>query len=262
MNVFVAALIAAAAAAGFGVARWQQGRRLGRLLAARSTSIAELQDLQTSVAEQMGSGAYREAVKLEGTLVCPEPLRAPWSGEACVAFIDTVHHVFQERVETTTTEADGRTSRSSHWEQREEQVSRLERRCPFGLRQDDLELAVDPTGAELELETVVDNLEPEAESRRSGSITLGRSGQLRSLGLRRREQVLRAAGRIFVVAEASDATGRLSLGRPGQGGLFLIRRDGEEALLRTTRRWQGLWTAATGVLTLVTIALVLVGLVH
>ncbi len=68
-------------------------------------------------------------------------------------------------METTTTEADGRTSRSSHWEQREEQVSRLERRCPFGLRQDDLELAVDPTGAELELETVVDNLEPEAESR-------------------------------------------------------------------------------------------------
>ncbi len=125
----------------------------------------------------MGSGAYREAVKLEGSLVCAEPLRAPWSGEACVAFIDTVHHVFQERVETTTTEADGRTSRSSHWEQREEQVSRLERRCPFGLRQGDLELAVDPKGAELELETVVDDLEPEAESRSSGSIVLGRSGR-------------------------------------------------------------------------------------
>ena len=261
MNLFLAALLAAAGAGGFGLARWQQGRRLQMLLGARSTSIAELQDLQADVAEQIGGGSFREAVKLEGELVCAEPLRAPWSGEACVAFIDTVLHVFQERVETTRTDRDGRTSRSSHWERREEQVSRLERRCAFALRQGELELTVDPTGAELELETILDSLEPEAEQS-SGAIARRSGGQPRSLGLRRREQVLRAAGRIFVVAEVSDAGGSLRLARPMQGGLFLIRRDGEEALLRRTRRWQSVWSVASGLLTTLAIGLALVGLLR
>jgi hypothetical protein len=262
MNLFLAALLAASGAGGLAVAGWLQGRRLRLLLGARSTSIAELQDLQASVAEQIGAGSFREAVKLEGELVCADPLLAPWSSEPCVAYIDTTLHVFQERVETSTTDPDGRTSRSSHWEQREEQVSRIERRCPFGLHQGDLELAVDPTGADLELETVLDRLEPETAPPTGGLLARRAASQVRSLGLRRREQVLRCGGRIFVVAEAGDGGGSLGLGRPMQGGLFLIRRDGEETLLRRTRRWQRLWTVASGLLMLVTLALVLAGLLR
>lgn len=264
MTLLWAALVAAVGAGGFGLARWQQGRRLRVLQGARSTTIAELQGLQSNVADQIGAGAFQEAVRLEGHLVCAEPLLAPWSGEVCVAFIDTVLHVFQERVETSSTDAKGRTSRSSHWEPREEQVSRLERRCCFGLRQGELELPVDPTGAELELETVLDTLDPEAdaEPRRGGAITPGSASRVRSLGLRRREQVLLASGRIFLMAEASDAGGSLQLGRPVQGGLFLIRRNSMEELLRATRRWQRLWSVATGLLLALAIGLALAGLLR
>ena len=87
-QLVVPAVLGAGAVA-TGLARRQQARRLATLLDARSTSVAELKDLQATVAEQMGAGSFRERVKLQGTIACNEPLTAPWSGEPCVAFTNT-----------------------------------------------------------------------------------------------------------------------------------------------------------------------------
>ena len=86
--LLIAALLGSGAV-GTGLARRHQARKLSRLLDARSSSVAELLDLQATVAEQMGEGSFQERVKLSAEIVCAEPLTAPWSGEPCVAFIDT-----------------------------------------------------------------------------------------------------------------------------------------------------------------------------
>ena len=101
MELFIAGLIASIVAIVSGLARRHQVRNLALLLDGHTGSIAELHGLQASVAEQIGPDSFCERVKLSAEIVCAEPLLAPWSGQPCVAFSQTVTH--QLEVQTTQT---------------------------------------------------------------------------------------------------------------------------------------------------------------
>ena len=222
-----------AGAIGSGVARRHQARKLAHLLEARSSSVAELVELQATVAEQLGAGAFRERVKLTGELVCAEPLTAPWSGEPCVAFTNTTTALMEVRKERTSTDSDGNRTTEVTWERREETLGQLERRCPFALQQGGQSLPVLPEGAELELETVFSQVDPPAAAN---------TGITRQLGTRRVEALLRAGGTVWLVAECSDASGSLQLHAAQEGGLFVVRRGTEDDFSRSIRRWRRIWT--------------------
>ena len=222
-----------------GLARRHQARKLAHLLDARSSSVTELLDLQATVAEQMGEGAFQEQVKLSGEIVCTEPLTAPWSGEPCVAFIDTTTCLMEVRTETTRTDSDGNSRTEVSWERREQTLDKLERRQGFELRHGCQTLPLKPDDAELELETVFTEVEP-ATSRDTADT--------RQLGIRREEAILRASGMAFVVGECSDASGSLLLQAPQTGGLFVVRRGNEETFSRAIRRWRHIWMVSTWVL--------------
>ena len=226
---------------GTGLARRHQARQLIHLLDARSTSVAELLDLQRTVADHMGAGSFSERVKLAGEIVCSEPLTAPWSGESCVAFHNTTTALLEVREERSTTNKDGHTTTNVHWERREDTISSLERRCSFELRQGHQSLRLDPEGAELELEPVFNEVEPA-----SSPDTLN----TRQLGIRREESVLRPRGMAFVVAECSDASGTLTLQAPSETGMFVVRRGSEAEFSRNIRRWRRVWTVSTWMLLL------------
>jgi len=98
-QLLIPALLGAGAIA-TGLARRHQARQLIHLLDARSTSVAELLDLQRTVAEQMGPGSFSERVKLSGEIVCNEPLTAPWSSEPCIAFRQSTTALLEVREET------------------------------------------------------------------------------------------------------------------------------------------------------------------
>ena len=219
-----------------GLARRHQARRLATLLDARSTSVAELLDLQASVAEQMGPGAFSEQVKLRGNIVCDEPLTAPWSGEPCVAFSNTTTALMEVREERTSTDSEGNRTTAVRWEHREEMLQKLERRCRFELRQGGQGLPVDPEGAELDLETVFNQVDPP---------TTADTGPYRQLGTRRVESLLRAGGSVLVVADCSDASGSLQLQAPQGNGLFVVHRGSEDDFNRSIRRWRRVWTVST-----------------
>ena len=237
-QLLIPAVLGAGAVA-TGLARRHQARRLATLLDARSTSVAELRDLQATVAEQMGAGSFRERVKLQGTIACNEPLTAPWSGEPCVAFTNTTTALMEVREERTSTDSAGNTTTDVSWERREETLQQLERRCPFELQQGGQGLPVDPEGAELELETVFNQVDPP---------TTANTGLYRQLGTRRVESLLRAGGTVLVVAECSDASGRLQLQAPEGKGLFVVRRGSEDDFSRAIRRWRRIWTWSTWLL--------------
>ena len=219
-----------------GLARHHQARRLASLLDARSTSVAELLELQAAVAEQLGAGAFRERVKLTGELVCAEPLTAPWSGEPCVAFTNTTTALLEVREERTSTDNEGNRTAEVYWERREETLERMERRCPFALQQGGQSLPVLPEGAELELETVFSQVDPP---------TAANTGTTRQLGTRRVEALLRAGGAVWVVAECSDASGSLQLHAAKEGGLFVVRRGTEDDFSRSIRRWRRIWSLSS-----------------
>jgi len=261
-ELLIVGLLSAGGAIGCGLARRHQAGRLGGLLEARGTSLEELQGLQAAVAAELGAGAFREQVKLSAEIVCAEPLRAPWSDEPCVAFVDTETELVEEYVETTSTDADGRSRREGSWQRCDQTLSQLERRCSFDLRQGGCSLPVNPEGAELELESVVDTTD---RSGSDGDLGVGRgladlvggSTGRRSLGVRREEWILRAGGSVFVVAECSDAAGVLQLQAPGAGGLFVLRRGSEEQYSRSLRRWRRIWTLSTWGLVALTLLLLL-----
>ncbi len=234
-QLLIPAVLGAGAVA-TGLARRHQARRLATLLDARSTSVAELRDLQATVAEQMGAGSFRERVKLQGTITCNEPLTAPWSGEPCVAFTNTTTALMEVREERTSTDSAGNTTTEVNWERREETLQQLEQRCPFELQQGGQSLLVDPEGAELELETVFNQVDPP---------TTANTGLYRQLGTRRVESLLRAGGPVLVVAECSDASGQLQLQAPEGKGLFVVRRGSEDDFSRSIRRWRRIWTVST-----------------
>ena len=238
-------------AVGTGLARRHQARKLAHLLDARTSSVAELIDLQATVAEEMGEGSFQERVKLSAEIVCAEPLTAPWSGEPCVAFIDTTTCLMEVRTETTRTDSDGNSSTEVSWERREETLDKLERRQGFELRQGSQTLPLNPDDAELDLETVFAEVEP--PTRRDTADT-------RQLGIRREEAILRASGMAFVVGECSDASGSLLLQAPQTGGLFVVRRGNEEEFSRAIRRWRRIWMVSTWVLAGIAIILLLTSL--
>jgi len=252
-EVMVVGLLSAAGAIGCGLARRHQAVRLQGLLNARSSSLEELQQLQASVAGELGAGAFREQIKLSAEIVCAEPLQAPWSGEPCVAFDDTETELVEVYRETTSTDAEGRTSREGSWQRDDQVLSQLQRRCDFTLRQGGCSLPVNPEGADLELETVVDTTD---RSGQPGWPPLAGSRR-RSLGVRRVERILRAGGSLFVVAECSDSDGMLRLQAPAEGGLFVMRRGSEQEFSRGLRRWRRIWTVSTWALALLAVLLLL-----
>ncbi len=239
----IGALLCTAGAIGCYLGRRHQAIRLRRLLTARSTTLEELHSLQAAVAAELGAGAFQEQIKLIAEIVCPEPLQAPWSGEPCVAFIDTETELLEEYIETTRTDSDGTSHKEGSWERRDRTLSQLERRCAFTLQQGAHSLPVEPDGADLQLETVVDAIDRSGDS--AAPIGLGSEigTRRRSLGIHRQERILRAGGSVFVVAECSDADGTLRLRAPSSdGGLFLLRRGNEDDFNRGLRRWRRIWT--------------------
>lgn len=258
-ELLIVGLLSAGGAIGCSLARRHQASRLSGLLEARSTSVEELQSLQATVAEQMGGGSFSERVKLNAEIVCDDPLQAPWSGEPCVAFDDTETELVEVYEETTSTDANGRTTRQGSWQRRDQTLSQLERRCGFRLRQGSCSLPVEPEGADLELETVVDSTDRSGSGGPLGDLA-DMAGGRRSLGVRRVERILRASGSVFVVAECSDASGVLQLQTPGESGLFVLRRGSEAEYSRSLRRWRRIWTVSALALAVLAGMLVLLAL--
>ena len=258
-ELLVLSAVAAACSVGCGFFTVRQRGRLRKIQAIRSVTIEELHGLQQEVAKEIGAGAYGEAVKLEADLVCEQPLIAPFSGEGCIAYQNTIVEVFEELV--TSTDSEGKTTRS--WQKRERSISSEERRCAFSLQQGSRRVAVDPDGADIDLIEIINRMEPGQFSPLGASAGIegaagvalqlastlinsnagrGQDQSFRLIGYRRQESIFPASGSVFVVAEASDSGGLLRLRQPLKSGLFLIRNKGEEGMLKSLRNSINLWT--------------------
>ena len=251
MGWWIAALVSALAAVGCGLGRRQQARKLSQLLQARATSVNALIDVHATVVNELGAGAFREVVKLSGTIRCEAPLTSPWTGQSCVAFCATTTALVEVQKQTTTTDSDGEQQTEWTWERRDEVLNRDQQHCRFELEQGNQGISVNPQGADLDLETVLSEVNPPNHS--------GSHGR-RVIGIRREEAILRPQSQVFVVASCSDAGGSLQLEAPPSSGLFVVKRGSEEAFSSSLRRWQRRWTLGSCGLSGLTLALVLAAL--
>lgn len=251
MGWWLAALVSALAALGCGLGQRRQTRRLSQLLQARATSVSELVDVHATVARELGAGAFREHVKLSGTIRCGTPLTSPWTGQHCVAFCATTTALVEVQEQTTTTDSDGEQRTEWTWERRDEVLNRDQQQCRFELEAGNQRISVDPRGAELDLETVLSQVDPPNDS--------GSHGR-RVIGIRREESILRPHSQVFVVASCTDANGSLQLETPLDSGLFVVKRGSEESFSGGLRRWQRRWMLGCWGLSGLTLVLVFAAL--
>ena len=251
MGWWIAALVSALAALGCGLGYRHQGRRLSQLLQARPTSVKELVEVHATVVKELGSGAFRDAVKLSGTIHCVTPLTSPWTRQSCVAFSTTTTALVEVQQQTTTTDSDGEQRTEWTWERRDEVLNRDQQHCRFDLEQGRQRISVDPQGAELDFETVLSRVDPPNDT--------GSHGR-RVIGIRREEAILRPESQVFVVGSCSDASGSLQLEAPLNTGLFVVKRGSEEALSGSLRSWQRRWMLGGWGLSGLTLVLVLAAL--
>jgi hypothetical protein len=205
---------------------YQQTRLARQAAATPQTPIAELQALHERVAAQIGSDLFAQRVALTGVLECAEPLSAPLSGTPCAAFRYRVTRRWEEEYETR----DDKGKLCRRVRSGSDIVSKNERRTRFQLVDGTGRLQVDPEGARLEMEKMVDRFEPGELERapRFGAliIDLGH-GHVRphrlTLGYHSLEEIVPLGREVYVLGMATDRDGVLSVVRsPEPDEPFLV----------------------------------------
>lgn len=213
-------------------------RKLASLRQARPASVAELNHLASEIALEMGSGSWRDYVKLRGTIQCDQPLVSELKQAPCVHYQMTVVREYEEQV----TERDSDDNEVTKTQRGSETLSQNRQSIPFFLQDDTGEIWVEPEGAQIETVRVLDEFSPEQPS--GGQLSFGgfslalssvETGR-QTIGYRYQESILPVQRQVFVVAQVSDFNQSLVLENPTtKGQQFVISLKSEEALAQTTQ---------------------------
>lgn len=221
---------------------WLGKRSQRRMLAMHSVDTyraADLHELATKVAAEIGAGSFRQAAEVKGTIQCDEPLQSQLGGIACVYFDARVTQEYEETY--TTTDSEGKRVRRTR--RGSEVMSHTTSAVPFFVEDASGRMEVKPDGAEFIAESVTSRFEPSHADRTS--ISLGHflmnvmpaaSGR-RILGYRYEERAIPLRRDVYVLGEASDGEGRLRIQKPEAKELFLISLKSEAQLTESARRW-------------------------
>lgn len=192
-----------------------QSHRAFSLQSARAVTAAELHDTAKEVAAEIGGGSWRDYVKVWGKATTLTPLTSPLKDVPCVYYDSKVMRVYEETV--TSTDSEGKTSRRQ--ERRSETVSQNSQSVPFRVVDSSGSVEVNPDGASIEAEQILDEFRPgNAQggllSYGNFSFTLNFGSSNSTLGYRYVESIVPVERNVLVVGGVSDATGSPVVGKP------------------------------------------------
>jgi E3 Ubiquitin ligase len=212
-----------------------QREKLQSIRLANAVSAADIHRLAQAVGQEIGTGSWKDYVKLSGTVRCDRPLMSELKQVPCVYYSMQVMREYEETV--TRTDSEGRETRET--ERGSEQISSNSQSTPFQIDDGTDSVMVNPTGAKIETVSVLDEFRPEP---RDGLLSygnfslalgsLGVGGGRRTLGYRYRESILPLERRVFILAAVGDTTGEIALQKPSETGRkFLISLKSEEQVM-------------------------------
>ena len=223
-----------------GIVLYFRTRSQGMLLELRSTPISpakDLQDLAGSVAAEIGSGGFRRYVSVAGTTQCASPLISELAQKECVYYAMSVEERYEESY--TETDSNGRTQHKTRTASTT--VSSNTRSVPFEVRDESGSVTINPEHAKISALKAVDKYEPHQAGMASlsfggFSLNLGGSGSRRVLGFHYTESLIPIGEPVYVAGEASDASSKLVIQKPGEKGKPFIVTCGtkEDVVKRRT----------------------------
>lgn len=221
-------------------------KELHAMIGTQTLSIPEL-EAERQVSDELGAkGAFRKVTEVVGA-AHPRPegvLTAELSKSECVWYRYVVEREY-EHVEYR--DGDRRTSR------RTEKMTDHSSNSGFAvLDEQGRTIGVDPSGERPDSpEQVVDRFEPKEGGRDSvelfGIKLPSFGGGNRTIGYKYKEWVVRPGQRLYILGEVHDKIGPLVIGKPADGGHFILstRTEGELRKSRETRhKWLGVGTIA------------------
>lgn len=215
--------------------------KLKGMQVANPSSIRELQQCQQQVAQEIGSGSWREYVQVVGQVTTSQPLLSEVKRIPCVYYKTIISREYEKEG------SDRRNRRERHWEI----IGRHEQSTLFFLRDQQGEIEVNPLGAEIEAVQVLDELRP-ADKPHSFAVSLGflslnwRFGSTTTLGYRYQEWVLPLGQPVSVVGMVSDQGGVLRLQKPQKRGQkFIISLSFEDQLTQQYKQQKRKMTYAS-----------------
>jgi gas vesicle protein len=236
-----------------------QRKSLRAMTLTETLTCGELGQLSAAAAEAVGGGSFGQACEVVGAAApgAGGALTAPESGR------EVVWHrtVLTEHYTATETDSQGK----SREVDKTRVVARQETQEPFVVRDATGEIVVDPRGADFDEPFVlVDKFE-----RNSSNLELGDSKwaniaeQLAKAsiqgGIQHEEWGIPVGQQLYVLAEANDRTGTLSMSKPSEGR-FLISTRSEEALRKEGGTAAGIATGVGVVAGIAGVVLVVLGL--
>ncbi len=203
------------------------------VLVAAERPVSQLIEDAAGVAQEMGSGSFRELVKVRGRIECPKPLTAELSHTPCVSYRYSVTREYEEVLWER--DKEGRSVRRVH--RKSEVVASNEARTTFWLDDGTGKILVHPERAKLDLVKSHSSFQPFHTGPSSFSVgsfvlNLG-SAPGGTLGYRYEEECLPLDQEVTVVAEAGDGGGELGLRSPeAVDQPFLVTRNLQEVIRR------------------------------
>jgi hypothetical protein len=246
-------LLLAAGAAWYARSRRAHAREA---TATETLTAAELNELATGVAGEVGGGSFRQRAEVVGAATAgPSGLqKAPHSSTDAVWYqAQVVHKYWVEERETVNNE--------TRWvrHEREETVSDITSQQPFLVADapGGPSVLIAPEGADMDRpEQTVDRFEQGRPQNGNGSSVLDavvsavlntdRSG---TLGFSYREWVIRPNARLYVHGEVADNTGVLRFAKPDKGRYMISTRSEEQIVGEATKhaKWASIGAVALAV---------------
>ena len=219
---------------------FQQKKKMEAISGIETTTAAALTDLWKGVSGEIGTGSFEEPSEIKGVLECANPIESEIGKQPCAYYSMQVLRKWEE--EYYETDKDGNRQRKIR--QGSDTVSSNTRSVPFLVRDDTGTVKINPNGAKIDGERIVDRFEPETAVS-GGTISfgnfsfslqgLGAAGGRRTLGYQFTESILPLNRRLYVLGAASDSSGELMIQKPREKGQFIISLKSEEELLKSSQ---------------------------
>jgi hypothetical protein len=259
---FVAGAVLFNVAIAFAVFAFRAHRRRRVMTDTATVSARDLAALRAGSAGTTAAGSFRHPCEVKG-LAQPGRaglLKSDLSRTECVWH----GHVVLRRYRSTSRDSSGRTSTSTD----EERVAGHISDAPFAVADQTGGVLIRPEGLEAEeTDEVLDSYVPKEHAPAEfaiGDFNIAVPGGLldNTLGYRYIEWVIRPGRSVYVLGEAADEVGTLTVGKPLTGGRFVVSTRSEAELVASEgsrRRNLALAAAAVGVLG---VASVVAGLIY
>ncbi|GAK57359.1 hypothetical protein U27_04324 [Candidatus Vecturithrix granuli] len=224
-------------------------RKFEEMYTVETSTTAALRDVWQGVADEIGAGSFEQKTEINGVIECDQPIESELAKERCVHYRMSVERNWEEDYEEEYTEKDpasGRMVRKTRRGTRKgsDSVANNSRSTKFYVRDETGTILVDPEGANIDVEQVIDRFEPSSSVSR-GNISFGGrsfsigtsrdSGRRRTLGYHFKEWLLPLNRRVYIMGSASDRSGELMIQKPREKGKFLISLKSEEELIASAK---------------------------